>query len=120
MAQPRQPSSAGASVDININTSNNVAGRDALVTHYESTVRSRLSRFEGRLTRVEVHLGDLNSAHKDGDDKSCMIEARPAGMGPVSASDQRATHEMAAAGALDKIVVALERAFGKQTDRKGH
>ncbi len=105
---------------VNINTSNNVSGRDAFVAHFESTMRTRLARFEERLTRVEVHFGDTNSAQKDGDDKSCVIEARPAGMDPVTVSDQRASHDQAASGALDKLAVSLERAFGKQTTRKGH
>jgi hypothetical protein len=105
---------------VNINTANSVDGHDAFVAHFESTMRTRLSRFEGRLTRVEVHFGDANSAQKNGDDKSCVIEARPAGMDPVTTVDQQATHDRAASGALDKLVVALERAFGKQTTRKGH
>lgn len=105
---------------VNINTANSVSGHDAFVTHFKSTMRGRLSRFEARLTRVEVHFGDVNSAQKDGNDKSCVIEARPAGIDPVTVSDQRASHDQAASGALDKIVVALERAFGKQTTRKGH
>lgn len=107
-------------MDIQINTSNNLTGRQTTVERLEAMVSQHLSRFEGRLTRVEVHVGDENGERNNGPDIRCQIEARPAGQGPVSATDQSNTIDQAAAGALGKLTTALERAFGKTTDRKGH
>ena len=70
-------------MDIQINTANNIAGREALTRQLEETVRSRLSRFSERLTRVEVHVGDENGDRNAGDDKRCVIEVRPAGRAPA-------------------------------------
>ncbi len=107
-------------MDVQINTANNVEGREALSQHLEGAVRDRLSRFEDRLTHVEVHVGDENGDKGGGYDKRCVIEARPAGLQPVSVSDQAGSIDQASSGALTKMVSALDRTFGKLSDRKGH
>jgi hypothetical protein len=108
-------------MDVQINTSNNVAGREALTAKLEKTVRHDLSRFSERLTRVEVHISDENGERSGGGaDKRCLVEARPAGLAPISVTDQSGSIDQAASGALDKMATALDRAFGKMTDRKGH
>lgn len=106
-------------MDVQINTANDVAGREALTRQLEETVRTRLSRFSERLTRVEVHVGDENG-DRGGDDKRCVIEVRPAGRDPISVTDQAGSIDQATSGALAKVATALDRAFGKITDRKGH
>lgn len=107
-------------MDIQINTANNVPGREALTQQLEETVRDRLSRFSERLTRVEVHVGDENGDRGGGDDKRCVIEARPAGRAPISVTEQAGSIDQAIAGALSKVTTALERDVGKITSRKGH
>jgi hypothetical protein len=107
-------------MQVQINTANNIAGREALMDSIEADVRSRLSRYEARLTRVEVHVGDENGERNEGDDKRCVMEARPAGLDPVTVTEQAASIDQATAGALGKLSTALERTFGKLTDRKGH
>jgi len=107
-------------MDIQINTSNNLEGREATVSKLEALVAERLSRFGDRLTRVEVHVGDENGERNVGGDIRCQIEARPAGHEPVSVADQSDSIDQAAAGALGKLTTALERTFGKATSRKGH
>jgi predicted component of type VI protein secretion system len=107
-------------MDIQINTANNLEGREDRMKKLETAVRDRLSRFESRLTRVELHVGDVNGERSNGGDIRCQIEARPAGHDPVSVTDQSDTVDQAAAGALGKLTTALERTFGKATTRKGH
>ena len=107
-------------MDVQINTTNSVEGREALCARLEVAVRERLSRFEARLTRVEMHVSDENGEKGGGHDKRCVVEARPAGLDPVSVSDQSDSIDQAVAGALDKIMAALDRTFGKLSDLKGH
>ncbi len=107
-------------MDIQINTANNVEGREALARSLEETVRTKLSRFSERLTRVEVHVGDENGERGAGDDKRCVIEVRPAGREPISVTDQAGSIDQAASGALNKVATALDRTFGRITSRKGH
>ena len=107
-------------MQIQINTANNVEGREALVGDLELTVRDGLSRFEERLTRVEVHVGDKDGPAHGGADKTCVIEARPSGLAPVTVTDEAGSISQAASRALGKLVTALDRTFGKLSDRKGH
>ena len=104
-------------MQVQINSDNNVAVSDDLSREIESSVRRTLDRFEQRLTRVEVHLGDENS-HKGGaQDKRCQIEARPRGLDPVSATDQAGTLEEAVRGAAQKLARVLDSTFGRLSDR---
>ena len=66
-------------MQIQVNTGDNVEGREELIARVEAGVAAALSRFDDRLTRVEVHLGDENAGKSGAADKRCMIEARPAG-----------------------------------------
>ncbi|MDP1618429.1 HPF/RaiA family ribosome-associated protein [Phenylobacterium sp.] len=107
-------------MQIQVNTSNNIEGRDALIAGVERDIRTRLSRFESRLTRVEAHLGDENGPRNEGADKRCVLEARPSGLNPITVSENAGSIDQATAGALSKLASALDRTFGKLTDRKGH
>lgn len=107
-------------MDIQINTSNAVDGTGGFADAMEETTRSRLSRFEDRLTRVELHFSDQTAARDTGNDKRCAIEARLAGGDPISVTDEAATLDLAATGALKKMTTALDRHIGKSTGRKGH
>lgn len=100
-------------MQIQINTTNDVDGRAALLSHAEDQVRQRLSRFESRLTRIEMHLGDENGARNTAGDKRCVLEARPTGLAPVTVTDHGNTLEEAMSGALKKMVSSLETTFGK-------
>lgn len=102
-------------MQIQINTTNEVEGRAALLSHAEDQVRQRLSRFESRLTRIEMHLGDENGARSTAGDKRCVLEARPTGLAPVTVTDHGDTLEAAMAGALKKMANTLETTFGKRS-----
>jgi hypothetical protein len=104
-------------MQVQVNSDNSVAVTDELSSLVESNVRRVLERFEERLTRVEIHLGDVNS-HKGGSqDKRCQIEARPRGLDPLSATDQAGTLEEAVRGAAQKIARVLDSTFGRLADR---
>ena len=91
---------------------------DTLIELIEREIEERLAKHASRLTRVEVHLQDLN-AHKGGIDKRCLLEARPRGMDPVAADHESAQVADAFKGALDKLHRILDRRFGKLSSR-GH
>lgn len=54
-------------------------------------MESTLGRFGDWITRVEVQLSDEDGPKNRGNAKRCVMEARPAGLQPVSASHQGAT-----------------------------
>lgn len=84
--------------------------------HIEQRIATVLARSEGRLTRVEVHLGDIN-AKKGGVDKRCLIEARPRGLDPVVAEHLDKGLREAFHGALDQLQRVLERQAGRLSSR---
>lgn len=87
---------------------------DAEITRFvEAEVNRSLERFASKLTRVEIHLSDVNSGKSGTDDKRCLIEVRPAGQQPLTVTNSAATIEDAVRGALTKLKSALTTSFGK-------
>ncbi len=105
---------------VQFNSDNQIDGGTDLADRVESIARGRLSRIEQHLTRMEIHVGDVNGPREGADDKRCVVEVRPAGMAPISATDQAGSIEEAVAGAADKVLAAYDRQVGKRTTRKGH
>ncbi|WP_137176569.1 HPF/RaiA family ribosome-associated protein [Roseomonas sp. AR75] len=103
---------------IQINT-HDTAGDDEFTGRVEVAVGSALERFAAHLTRVEVHLGDVNAGKHGPADKRCMIEARPTHHQPVAVTHQAATIPLAIDGALEKARKALDKALAARTDHKG-
>ena len=99
---------------VQINTDNNVEGHARLKSYIQYEVATTLARFEEKVTRLEVHLGDENSDKGGVNDKRCTIEARPINMQPVAVTNHADTTEKAFHGALDKIKKVLETSFEKK------
>lgn len=96
-----------------VNTDNNVEGHATLAEQAETAVQGALSRFSDRVTRVEVHISDVNS-HKAGEaDKRCAMEARLAGRKPVVVRHHAATFPLAISGAAEKLKRSIESSLGK-------
>lgn len=99
-------------MQIQINTGSDVDADATLASNIEDEVRSSLDHFETRVTRVEVHLRDVNS-DKGGRDHRCVIEARVKGMQPMAVDDQAETALAAVRGAAGKLQRALDSRLGK-------
>lgn len=99
---------------VQINTDNNVEGHARLKSYIQDEVATTLARFEEKVTRLEVHLGDENSDKGGVNDKRCTIEAKPINMQPVAVTNHADTTEKAFHGALDKIKKVLETSFEKK------
>ncbi|MXV50809.1 hypothetical protein GS399_07470 [Pedobacter sp. HMF7647] len=98
---------------IQINTDNNIEGRQQMAAHYESVLADALSRFSSQITRLEVHMSDENSDKKGTDDKRCMLEARVEGLQPIAVTAQSGTLHEAVSAAVSKLKHALDSAIGK-------
>lgn len=105
-------------MQIQVNTDNQIEGRERLISKIEEDVTHSMKRFVEKLTRVELHISDVNSDKKTkGDDIRCKLEARPRGLNPITVSNDAPTVEQAYKGAITKAERALERSFGKLEDR---
>ena len=104
-------------MEIQVNTDHNIDLPEARIADVEFEVRAVLARFADHITRVEVHLGDESAGRSSGEDKRCMVEARPAGRPPVAVTDHAATLDEALRGALHKLKRLLD---GEPTSPTGH
>lgn len=102
---------------IEINAADGVERSDALEDH----VRGKLGRVERlfgeRLTQVRVFLKDVNAA-KGGVDKTCTMEARPAGLEPVAVEARDTDLYLAVRDAAGKLEKAVEHRIGRKADRR--
>lgn len=100
-----------------LNTDANVQGDDRLAEVAEQTIVSALRHLTERLSRIEVHLADVNATKGGGDDIRCTIEARPEGMKPQTVTHHDAAVEAALRGAAKKMRSLLDSEFGKRGRR---
>lgn len=99
---------------IEINTDNNIEGKEKMQVYFESLLETALKRFEDKITHLEVQLGDENSSSKTGgDDKRCMLEARVSGLKNVAVVSHADSIEKAVNLAIPKLKSALDHAIGK-------
>ncbi len=100
-------------MQIEIETGEGVEYTAELEEHAEEKLRRIERRFGQRLTRIIIFLKDERPG-KGGIDKSCNMEARPAGRDPIAVEALEATTFEAITAAADK----LERALARRLDRK--
>ena len=103
---------------IQINSDKNVAVDTRVIQFVRGEVNRFLKRFGSKLTRVEVHLSDVNSRKFGINDKRCLIEARPARHRPLTATNRAKTMRQAVGGALTKVRSGLETFYGR-LERRG-
>lgn len=104
-------------MQIQVNHSNQIQGGEKLTQLTEAVVESTLGRFGDRITRVEVHFSDENSSTKSGDnDKRCLLEARLAGLQPISVTHNGSSIEQALDGAIDKLEQLINRTIERLDD----
>ncbi|GLQ57838.1 hypothetical protein [Devosia nitrariae] len=96
-----------------LNTDANIQGDDRLAEVAGQTIASALGHLTDRLSRIEVHLADVNAAKGGTGDIRCTIEARPEGMQPQTVTHNDATVEAALRGGAKKIRSLLDSEFGK-------
>jgi len=102
---------------IQFNTDNNIEGGEKLKTYFTSIISEELSRFSEHITRVEVHLSDVNGDKESPNDKRCLLEARIEKRQPIAVTNHANTYEKAVAGATEKLTISLEKVLGRLKNR---
>lgn len=103
---------------IEINPAEGVETSDAVEQHVRSKLAGVERRFGDRITVVEVYLKDTN-ADKGGIDKTCTLEAHPAGLKPVAVEATDADMYTAIHRASRKLGKAMEHRVGRSEARNG-
>lgn len=102
---------------IQVNTDRNITGGDALAKWVETAVDKTLQRFKDHITRVEAHISDENSQKGGADDKRCVLEARVAGIKPITVRHEAPNVQLAVDGALEQLKRALDSTLGRINQR---
>jgi len=106
-------------MQIQINTDHNLPGREALSAHVKGVVERALNHNDDRVTRVEVHLSDVNGAKSGPKDLRCAMEARLKHLQPIAVSFEAATLHQAVDGAAEKLARMIESTLGRLRDERG-
>ena len=101
---------------IQINTDNTLENNARLQEYFSNELETSLARFSDRITRIDVHFGDENGEKFANDDKRCLIEARLAGIAPITATHHAATLETAFQGAVAKLKTLLSKLQEKEKE----
>jgi ribosome-associated translation inhibitor RaiA len=104
-------------MQIQVHADSSVKAGQHLAGAAEAAVEGAVRRWTRRITRVEVHLSDVNR-HKGGaDDKRCVMEARVGGLEPIAVTHTAATLVDAIDGAAAKLEKSLQSTLGRLNDR---
>jgi ribosome-associated translation inhibitor RaiA len=105
---------------IQVSTDRHIEGSEALKSKVSDVVAGAVDRFSSRITRLEVHLADVNSGVRSGaDDIRCTLEARMAGRRPAVVEHRAASVDQAVAGAAEKLQRSIGRVVERQQQAKG-
>lgn len=100
-------------MQVQINTDNHIVGSLELSERVRQTVENELRHVSAAITRVEVHLNDVNSVKRGAADKRCLMEARLKGAQPLSAEHRAETIDLAVDGAASQLARVVQAALGK-------
>lgn len=98
-------------LEVSIDT--RAADRKGVIGAISAEVENGLKHYGARLTRVAVHLRDINGP-RAGIDHRCTLEARPAGLAPQAVTHDAESANEALKGAIGKMNSLLASTFGKK------
>jgi ribosome-associated translation inhibitor RaiA len=96
-----------------VNSDHHIKSSESVAERVTSILMASVDRFADRLTRVEVHLNDVNGPKHGERDKRVTMEARVAGRPPVAVTDEASSLLDAIGGASKKLERALEHTLGR-------
>jgi ribosome-associated translation inhibitor RaiA len=104
-------------MQIQVHADSSVKAGQHLTEAAESAVEGAVHRWTRRITRVEVHLSDVNRNKGGADDKRCVMEARLGGLEPIVVTSTAATLPEAIDGAAAKLQKTLQSTLGRLSER---
>ena len=98
-------------MQVQFNADKTIDGHERMQVYFSEVIAESFKRFEDKITRVEVHVGDENNDKFGVDDKRCMIEVRLSGKNPLAV-----THH---ADTIEKAKIKSEVQFAKFSGEDG-
>lgn len=106
-------------MQVHVNTDRQVQGGESLAKWVEQETLARMVRFREHVTRIEIFLSDENGGKGGPGDKRCRMEARPAGLPPVTVTATADKLADAFTSAAEKLLRALDADLGRGKNHKG-
>ncbi len=100
-------------MQIQLNTDKHIVGSPKLLERVQQAINHELRFVSNAITRVEVHLNDINGDKGGDNDKRCLLEARIAGMKPVIAEHRAANIDLAVNGAASQLARVVKTTLAK-------
>ncbi len=103
-----------------LRTDNHLNGGERLARFVESVAEGAVEHVKDQVTRVDVYLGDENSAAKTSDNQfRCSMEARIGGLKPLAVTNHAGSIDDAVRGAADKLQAVIDSTIGRIGQKKG-
>jgi ribosome-associated translation inhibitor RaiA len=104
-------------MQVQVHADSSVQSNAILAQAVEEVVENAVRRWTPRITRVEVHLSDINGQKGGADDKRCLLEARLGGLPPIAVTHLAGTLHDAVEGAAEKLKKVLQNTMERLGDR---
>ncbi len=104
----------GEQMQVRINHDDHLRITGETAERLSRVVEEALAKYADRVTRVEIHLEDVNAGKHGDADKRCLIEARLAKLQPIAVTHHAESVQLALDGALERLDHALGHAIGKR------
>ena len=105
---------------IQFETAHNINANEELRAPLIAILSEKLSTFNDKITRLEVHLSDENGTTESNNDKRCLLEAHIEGMPHTVVKNHANSYEEAVEGAGDKLKETLTSIFSRLEDHHKH
>lgn len=103
-----------------LRTDNHLNGGERLARFVETVAEGAVDHVKNQVTRVDVYLGDENSAAKSGDHQfRCSMEARVGGLKSFAVTNHAGSIDDAVRGAAEKLQSVIDNAMDKVSHKKG-
>ena len=105
-------------MQVRVDVDDHIDGSEELLIRVEGVVEGSLDRFEGRISRVEVHLGQLTHT-RAGHSMCCRMEAYAGALKPIAVSHEGLTLTEAIHAAAAKLHRAVATAINRNAASSG-
>lgn len=106
-------------MQVHVITDNHIHVSDSQREGIAQGLEAGFDRFAHQITRVDVHLADVNGPKGGSNDIRCLVEVRVAHREPIATSHQAATIDEAVDGASDKAFRVVETTLARLHEAKG-
>lgn len=105
-------------MQIQIRTDNHINVNDQRATELEHIVEHALRHCSSHITRVEMHLSDVNGGKPGPQDKSCVMEVRLEHRQPMAVTEHAKTVGESVTGASEKLARMIKSTQGRAADNR--